>query len=72
MRRINFPAGLGTVLLFIGFYCLKSAFKKQYKAMKEGPPQLAPLSQKNKWLLLFCGVTAIVTGVVLIVKALPL
>lgn len=40
--------------------------------MKEGPPQLAPLSQKNKWLLLFCGVTAIVTGVVLIVKALPL
>jgi uncharacterized membrane protein HdeD (DUF308 family) len=72
MRRINFSAGLGTVLLFIGFYCLKSAFKTQYKAMKEGPPQLVPLSQKNKWLLLFCGVTAIVAGGVLIVKELPL
>lgn len=46
MRGINYFAGIGTVMIFAGFYCQKAALQKQKKYNKES--ELFQVSQSKK------------------------
>jgi hypothetical protein len=72
MRESRYMAGLGTVLLFIGFYCLKAVLQKQNSAGKENKHQPAPISKRSQLVLILAGGLCIAGGIVLILKACKL
>ena len=70
MRGINFLAGLGTILIFIGIFCFKALFYK--KTFKEETEVSTPLKNHQKVLLIVVGGVCVVLGLSLILKALKL
>ena len=70
MRGLNYFAGIGTVMLFAGFYCLKAALQKQKKFNKEGELCKVSQSKKTKLLLLISGCILLITGVAIILNEL--
>jgi len=68
MRGINFWAGLGTILIFIGIYCFKALSAK--KVFRE--EILVPQQKPNRTLLVIAGLLAILLGCLLIIKALKI
>jgi hypothetical protein len=68
MRGINFLAGLGTILIFIGIFCFKALFPKQ--VFREG--NLVPRQSPNRILLIIAGLVAILLGCLLIIKSLKI
>lgn len=72
MRDNRYMAGLGTVLLFIGFYCLKAALQKKQVAGKENEHHPTTISKRTKLIWLLAGVVALAGGAALIIKALKL
>jgi len=70
MRGINFLAGLGTILIFIGIFCFKALFYK--KTFKEETEVSTPLKKHQKVLLIVVGGVCVVLGLSLILKALKL
>ncbi len=63
MRGINYLAGLGTVFLFIGFYCFKAAFQKSSSPHGSSP------KRSNKVILITGAILSISLGIYLILKA---
>lgn len=68
MRGINFWAGLGTILIFIGIYCFKALSPK--KVYREG--NLVTQQTPNSALLIIAGLVAILLGCLLIIKSLKI
>lgn len=68
MRGINFWAGLGTILIFIGIYCFKALSPKKVYREETVVPQQTP----NKTLLIIAGLVAILLGCLLIIKSLKI
>ena len=63
MRGINYKTALGTILLFIGFFCLKAAFQKNKSAHS------TEMKTSTKMILIISGILAMAAGVFLIVKS---
>ena len=61
MRERKFLAGLGTILIFAGIFCFRSAFSKT-----------TPVKSATKVYLYLGGLICIVSGVFLVVKAFQL
>ena len=71
MRGINYLVGLGTLLVFAGYYCIKAVFPK--KLTREGVPfKSAPMSPSLKLILILLGSIFILLGIYLILKATKL
>jgi glucan phosphoethanolaminetransferase (alkaline phosphatase superfamily) len=71
MRGINYLAGFGTILLFIGVYSFKAAFYK--KTFKEETEKAGiPMKSHAKVLLIFFSVFCFVLGLFLIAKSLKI
>ena len=62
MRGKYYKAGLGTILIFAGYYCLKAAFAKPT------PTHGRSDSRQNKPLLVVAGLLSIAAGIFLIWK----
>jgi len=62
MRGINYTAGLGTILIFLGIFCLK--------AVNTGKSRYS--NRKYNGILIAAGIVAIISGVLLILKALKI
>lgn len=71
MRGINYFAGIGTVMIFAGFYCQKAALQKQ-KYNKESELFQVSQSKKAKLILLMSGCILLITGVAIILNELKL
>jgi hypothetical protein len=71
VRGISFPAGLGTILIFIGIYCFKAAFSKRRYTDKDHATTGKPLHTKNKLAFCLAGSISVIGGVLLIVKSFP-
>lgn len=72
MRGINYAVGLGTILIFAGFYIFKALFSKNTIVNKEGEVIPLKTSPKNKVLLIISGCVCVIAGVWLILKELPI
>ncbi len=72
MRGINYQAGLGTLLVFIGFYCLKAVFSKGHTVHGESKPASARNKKTGNLYLLLFGLIGILSGVLLILKEMKL
>ena len=72
MRGIYYQAGLGTVLVFIGFYCIKAVFSKRHTVHGESKPLSTKNKQTGKVYLVLLGVICILSGVLLILKEMKL
>lgn len=70
MRGINFLAGLGTVLVFIGIYCFKALVYK--KTFREETEISTPVRKSRKALLIVIGTVCVAIGLFLILKSLKL
>lgn len=72
MRGINFFAGLGTILIFMGVFCFKAVLQKNKVTDKENREQInhAPVKNSRKLLLLLIGSLCILSGILLIVKSI--
>ncbi len=72
MRGINFFAGLGTILIFMGAFCFKAVLQKNTVKDKENREQVnhAPVKKSRKLLLLFIGSLCILSGILLIAKSI--
>jgi glucan phosphoethanolaminetransferase (alkaline phosphatase superfamily) len=71
MRGINYLAGLGTILLFIGVYSFKAAFyKRTFKEETEKAD--VPVKNYGKVLLIFFSIICLVLGLLLISKSLKI
>ena len=68
MRGINFLAGLGTILIFIGIYCFKALVYK--KVFREETEVSTPLKKPTKILLVIIGIVCVAIGVLLILRSL--
>ena len=69
MKGINYLAGLGTVLIFIGIYCFKAMITKD-KINKDVEVYKEPVNKNSKMYLLLFGSLGIICGVLLILKSL--
>ena len=72
MRGINYFAGIGTAMMFAGFYCQKAALQKQKKYNKESELFQVSQSKKAKLILLMSGCILLITGVAIILNELKL
>ena len=70
MRGINFLAGVGTVLVFIGIYCFKALVYK--KTFREETEISTPVRKSRKALLIVIGTVCVAIGLFLILKSLKL
>lgn len=70
MKGINYLAGLGTVLIFIGIYCFKAMMAKDTKILKDGEIYKIPVNKNMKLYLFLSGVIGVTAGVLLILKSL--
>ncbi len=70
MRGINYLAGFGTVLIFIGLYCFRALIRKDVvKGYIQNPKVI---SKTNKVIILISGIVSFVLGLILIIKSLKL
>jgi len=70
MRGINYLAGFGTVLIFIGIYCFRALNRKDVvKGYIQNPKVI---SKTNKVIILISGIVSFVLGLILIIKSLKL
>jgi len=72
MRGINYQAGLGTVLVFAGFYCIKAVFSKRHTVHGDSNSASPGNKQTGKVYLLLLGVICILSGLLLILKEMKL
>jgi len=72
MRGINFFAGLGTILIFMGVFFFKAVLQKNKIKDKENRDWVnhAPVKNSRKFLLLLIGSLCILSGILLIVKSI--
>ena len=70
MRGINFLAGLGTILIFIGIFCFKALVYK--KTFREETEISAPVKKSRKVLLILVGIICVAIGLSLILRSLKL
>ncbi len=71
MKGINYLAGLGTVLIFMGIYCFKAMSTKDIIS-KDGEVYKEPVNKSRKLYLFLSGMLGIISGVLLILKSLKL
>lgn len=64
MRGVNYLAGFGTVILFIGYYCFKAAFQKK-SSMHSASTKIS-----TKAVLIISGILSIALGIFLLVEAI--
>jgi len=70
MRGINYLAGFGTMLIFIGIYCFRALIRKDIvKGYIQNPKNI---SKTNKVIILISGIFSFVLGLILIIKSLKL
>lgn len=67
----NYAVGLGTCLIFAGFYMFKSVVVKKATVDKEGEVFHKKMTTQSKILLIVSAVICFVIGVILIVNELP-
>ncbi len=72
MRGINYVVGLGTIMIFAGFYIFKTLFSKNTIVNKEGEVLPVKTSAKNKVFLTISGCVCVIAGVLLILMELPI
>ncbi|MFN8251516.1 MAG: hypothetical protein U0V75_06500 [Ferruginibacter sp.] len=60
MRTLKFLAGLGTILLFIAFYCFKAALKKESVPLHGSS---TGKEKKKPWLPLVLGIISAALGI---------
>ncbi len=71
MRGINFFAGLGTILIFMGAFCFKVVLQKDTVKDKENREIVNQVPVKSrKIFLLFIGCLCILSGILLIIKSI--
>jgi len=71
MIGINYTAGFGVLLIFAGYYCFKAVLSKNTFVDKEGEVIRKNISAKNKAVLIISGIISVITGLLLMIKALP-
>ena len=70
MRGINFLAGFGTVLIFIGIFFFKALIRKDViKGYIQNPKVI---SKTNKIIIFISGIVSVVFGLILIMKSLKI
>ncbi len=70
MRGINYLAGLGTVFIFVGIFCIKALFPKVIFRENNEHVTTTPMKNYQKAMLLLMGVLCITGGCLLIVKSI--
>lgn len=70
MRFINFPAGLGTILIFIGIYCFKAIYPRKTERENNEYYTQHSLKKSEKVILLLTGGICIVGGILLLIKSI--
>jgi uncharacterized membrane protein HdeD (DUF308 family) len=71
MIGINYTASFGVLLIFAGYYCFKAVLSKNTFVDKEGEVIRKNISAKNKAVLIISGIISVITGLLLMIKALP-
>ncbi len=70
MRGINYLAGLGTVLVFIGIFCFRTLFRKEnIKGYAQSPKEV---SRTNKIIIFISGIITVALGLLLILKSMKI
>ncbi len=69
MRGINFLAGLGTILVFIGIFCFKAIFPKEIYRENNERVNYTPVKKSGKVFLILFGCLFVALGFLLILKA---
>lgn len=70
MRGINFLAGLGTISLFISFYCFKAAFSKKTLTKEMEQMHYVPVKNYGRGFFILLGSICLIGGILLIVAAI--
>ena len=68
MKRINFLAAFGTILLFIGIFCFRAAFQRETSREKMLSAHHVPSKKIGKVYLVLLGAVFSVSGILLIVN----